>query len=256
MKSRQQIIRRMGYIRDQEGILNRYIREKKSWDLHFGKTREFINGCFSDKSIDSVAVLGSGWLLDVPLEEMKNRYKKIFLVDIHHPPQIRKKMSELEQVELMEVDLTGGAIDQIWRITRKKGSHTLETILGEITLTSPLSHINPDAVISLNLLNQLDIILCEFLEKRGYFQQDPSERLRTLIQTFHLEWITQIPGCIVTDTVEVNTDDSGNETFKSLLYTDLPDGHRTGRWSWEFDTHGAYRPGTHTRMEAQAVEWV
>jgi hypothetical protein len=76
----------MGYICDQEGIMNRYIREKKSWDLHFGKTREFINGCFSDKSIDSVAVLGSGWLLDVPLEEMKNRYKKIFLVDIHHPP--------------------------------------------------------------------------------------------------------------------------------------------------------------------------
>jgi len=94
------------------------------------------------------------------------------------------------------------------------------------------------------------------LEKRGYYQQDPSERLRTLIQTFHLEWITQIPGSIVSDTAEVNTDYSGNETFKSLLYTDLPDGHRTSRWSWEFDTHSAYRPGTHTRMEVQAIEWV
>ena len=67
MKNQRQILRRMGYIRDQEGIMNRYIREKMHWDQHLEKTREFINASFSDKSIETVAVLGSGWLVDIIL---------------------------------------------------------------------------------------------------------------------------------------------------------------------------------------------
>lgn len=99
-------------------------------------------------------------------------------------------------------------------------------------------------------------MLCEFLKKHGYFQQESPDHFRSVVQTFHLEWITHTPGCLVTDTVEINKDNRGNETFKSLLYTDLPKGLRTDRWSWDFDTHGAYQPGTRTRMDVQAVEWI
>ncbi len=256
MKNQRQILRRMGYIRDQEGIMNRYIREKMHWDQHLEKTREFINASFSDKSIETVAVLGSGWLLDIPLNDMKERFKHIFLVDISHPPQIRKKVGPLSNVELIEADLSGGVIQQLWQLIRKKGSPDATSLLEEILFTPPLSHIQPDAVLSINLLNQLDIILCEFLEKHDYFQQESPDHFRSVIQTFHLEWITHTPGCLVTDTVEINKDNRGNETFKSLLYTDLPKGLRTDRWSWDFDTHGAYQPGTRTRMDVQAVEWI
>ncbi len=255
-EKQQQIIRRMGYVRDQEGIMNRYIREKNHWEIHLEKTREFINTSFTDLSISSVAILGSGWLLDVPLEEMRTRYEHLYLVDIHHPPQIRKKVGGLENVELIEADLTGGAIELVWQAAKKRRDHSLDTILNESSLSPPLSHLSPDAFISLNLLNQLDIILCDFLEKTGYFQQETRDHFRSLIQTFHLDWITQIPGCIVTDTVEVSKDSHGRETFISLLYTDLPEGHRKSQWSWEFDTHGRYDPGCRTRMEVQAIEWV
>ena len=104
-------------------------------------------------------------------------------------------------------------------------------------------------------MNQLDIILCEFLEKQGFTQKEPLEQFRAEIQTFHLKWITQTPGCLVTDAVEVRLDCKGNESSKPLLYAELPGGHRTGHWSWDFDTHGTYLPGTHIRMEVKAVEW-
>jgi len=187
--------------------------------------------------------------------QSSERYKHVFLVDIHHPPQIRKKVESLENVELIEADLTGGAIEQLWSRFRRKENTDVSSLLKDITLSSPLLHFRPDALVSVNLLNQLDIILCEFLEKQGDFQQLSIERFRTEIQVFHLEWITITPGCLITDAVEINMDRNGKESFKSLLYADLPDGFRTDKWSWDFDIHGTYIPGSRTRMEVQAVEW-
>ncbi len=42
MKQEGRIIRRMGFIRDQEGIMNRYLRERSNWDRHLQHTRSFI----------------------------------------------------------------------------------------------------------------------------------------------------------------------------------------------------------------------
>lgn len=237
--------------------MNRYIREKNNWDRHLEHTREFVSSSFTGSSLESVAVLGSGWLLDVPLEALESRFKHIFLVDIHHPPQIRKKMETRSKVELVEADLSGGAIEQVWQLSRRqeRKKRVSDHLLQGLALLPPLPGISPDAYISVNLLNQLDIILCEFLEKKGYFQEESPDRFRSAIQAFHLEWITTLPGCLVTDTREIRLDIRGNEVSKSLLHTGLPPGHRTSNWYWEFDTKGTYHPGTLTRMEVQAVEW-
>jgi len=109
MSIREPWIRRMGFLRDQEGIMNRYLREKGNWDPHLNHSKEFILRCFRDDRIQTVAVLGSGWLLDVPLDEMAKRFSTIYLVDIRHPPQIRKKVEPMSRVRLIEADLTGGA---------------------------------------------------------------------------------------------------------------------------------------------------
>lgn len=255
MKHLQKIIRRMGYLRDQDGIMNRYMRESKNWDQHLHRARNFINASFTGKSIESLAVLGSGWWLDIPLDELRNRFRRIYLVDIFHPPQIRKKAGAMENVELLEADLSGGAVEQLWQTFGKKRIIVSNQWLEEIPLTSPLTHIRPDAVISVNLISQLDTLLCEFLEKRGHFSDEQLIPFRSRIQSFHVEWITRTPGCLITDTMEQHRDRHGRETFKSLLYTELPRGFRTEHWSWDFDTHGTYLPGSRTRMEVQAIEW-
>lgn len=256
MKKQRQIIRRMGFVRDQEGIMNRYIRESSLWRVHLEKTRSFISGSFAQTEAETVAVLGSGWLLDVPLDDLINRFKHIYLVDIHHPIQIRKKTAGMSQVELIEEDLTGGAVDQIWHLAREK--RTLvnpEHITDQISMIPPLAGIQPDALISVNLLNQLDIIVCDYLQKAGHFQQESLRPFRAAIQAFHLEWISKKPGCLVTDTVEEVETKKGEKTSKPLLYTDLPVGVRRDSWDWDFDSQGTYHHGSRTRMEVQAVEW-
>jgi hypothetical protein len=245
----------MGYIRDQEGIINRYLRESANWESHLQKTREFIQNSCQDPKIESVAVLGSGWLLDVPLEALIKRFKRVYLVDIHHPVQIRKKTSSLRNVQLVEADLSGGVIEQLWKLSRHKSPPDPGQLLELLSFSHPLSHIHPDAVISVNLLNQLDIILCDFLAKHGYFQQESPLLFRAAIQNFHLKWITESPGCLISDVMELNEDKKGIISSKSLLHTQLPRGIRRDQWRWDFDSRGTYHSETLTHMEVRAIEW-
>ena len=255
MKDLRHIIRRMGFVRDQEGIMNRYLREHSGWEVHLKRTRSFIETSFSQGSVGSVAILGSGWLLDVPLENLTRRFDRVFLADIHHPPQIRRKVRDLKQVELVTADLSGGAVHQLWELHRQKKLHTNASWPGDITLEPPLAHLETDAYVSVNLLNQLDIMLCDFLRRHGYFKLAAPDGFRKMIQSFHLEWITRKPGCLITDTTEFNLDREGNESARGLLYTELPSGFRSEQWDWEFDTMKTYRPGNRTRMRVRAVEW-
>jgi hypothetical protein len=244
----------MGYLRDQEGIIQRYLGERGAWNAHLEHTRKFIADSFRDLRPDSVAVLGSGWLLDVPLEELLAGAERIFLVDVAHPPQIRKKVSSMKGVELLERDLSGGAIREVWEFCHR-GRRDPFTWLRELQLRDPLEDINPAATVSVNLLNQLDILLADYLLKKRYSEPEFLEGLRQRVQSFHLEWTGLRPGCLVTDVLEINRNRQGMESERRLLYTKLPEGKRKEEWEWEFDIRGNYRSGQQTRMKVRAVEW-
>jgi len=186
---------------------------------------------------------------------LRSRFEHVFLVDIRHPAQIIKKVESMNEVDLIEADLSGGAISKLWDLAHKKTQAKGASLLDQLSLQPPLRHIAPDAVISVNLLNQLDIILCDYMSRKGYFQQEESRLLRSALQEFHLQWITETPGCLVSDVLEKNTDKKGEISSKSLLYTTLPEGIRSDSWTWEFDSAGSYRIHTHTSMEVKAVEW-
>ena len=238
--------------------MNRYLREKTSWDPHLEKTRRFIESSFTGGNVKKVAVLGSGWLLDVPLESLRERFDKVFLADIFHPPQIRKKTGPMLNVELVEADLTGGAVmhtrDMVRGLKRRPVKGVEE--IGRMELTPPLEHLPVDAFISVNLLNQLDILLADYLRKTPHYRKFPAESFREKIQSFHLKWMTAQRGCLVTDARERTINmRSGSWDVRSLLHAPLPGGFRHEQWEWDFDTHGSYRPGTLTRMEVEAVEW-
>ncbi|MGW8314163.1 MAG: hypothetical protein ACWGNV_01075 [Bacteroidales bacterium] len=248
-------VRRMGFIRDQEGIMNRYLRESDNWGPHLDHTRTFINQSFIKTAPETVAILGSGWLLDVPLDELRKRFRKIFLADIRHPPQIRKKVARMPEVDLIEADLTGGAVEQVWQSYRRGKHPDLHALLERLTFTPPLVKESPGAIISVNLLNQLDILICDYLNRQGHFQQSELLPVRAWLQEHHITWISSFPGCIITDTTEICLDSAGREDRKSLIYCDLPEGFRHESWEWEFDAQGTYHRGSRTRMVVRAVEW-
>lgn len=249
------MIRKMGFIKDQEGIMNRFFREGAKWEPHLERSRNFILNSFRDRGIHSLAILGSGWLLDLPLEELADRYDQILLIDIYHPPQVRHRVKPLKNVSLQEADLSGGAIEYCWNLRKSMKRKERIFFPDHMKLKIPDLLFEAGAMISLNLLNQLDILLIDYINAGKYFQHFEIERFRTMIQQFHLDWITGKPGTLITDVREINIDRNGNESSNTLLYTSLPEGIRRENWKWDFDAYQTYRPGSHTTMEVQAIEW-
>ena len=249
------MVRKMNFISDQQGIMNRYLREQKSWEGHLQNTKQFILNSFSDLKIKNLAILGSGWLLDLPLEELSEKYDQILLVDVHHPAQIVKKTESYKNISLFETDLSGEGIKFCWDLRKAKEEHFSKFILDDFTPHKPDLPVKPDAFISLNLLNQLDILLVDFLKKRNVrIVNTEIKKFRKIIQRFHLDWIMKKPGCLITDVREINQDDH-ERTEQKLVYVDLPKGKRSEEWFWDFDLSKTYRPGMETRMEVQAIEW-
>jgi hypothetical protein len=250
------MVRKMKFISDQEGIMNRYLREEDNWSTHLKNTKHFILDSLQEKEIKSVAILGSGWLLDLPLKELSERFKKILLVDVYHPPQIIKKVDKYKNVTLFETDLTGGGIKYCWDLRKQKDEHFSKYILDEFKAKKPNFPFSPDAFISLNILNQLDILLVDYLSKKnGGISEIEFTRFRKNIQQFHLDWITKKPGCLISDMAELNSEPKSQQSEKKLVHVNLPKAKRKEEWTWDFDLSKKYRKGTETRMNVTAIEW-
>ncbi len=250
------MVRKMKFISDQEGIMNRYLREQEHWETHLNNTKAFILGSFQDREIKNLAVLGSGWLLDLPLKELSKKFKKILLVDVYHPPQIVKKAEKYSNVILHETDLSGGAIQFCWDLRKAKIEHLESYILDKFSPKIPDLPVKPDAFISLNLLSQLDSLLVEFLERKKVSVIDTEvSRFRANIQQFHLDWITRKPGCLVTDVAEMNNGTDNKSEERPLIHVDFPRARRSEEWTWDFDLAGTYHQGKETRMKVRAMEW-
>lgn len=127
------VLRTMGYFSNFRGMMNRYLREQEHWDEHLQQTRKFISDAISRTEHRNVVVLGSGWLLDIPLEELSERFEKVILVDIWHPAQVRHKMTKLPNVELKYMDLSGNTVMKAYEVANRNktpdaGSLAIEEI--------------------------------------------------------------------------------------------------------------------------------
>ena len=119
------ILTRMGYYNYQNGLLSRHVNQDGEWDEHLQHCRNYILKIIDLLKPETITILGSGWLLDLPLSEMLEKTKKIYLIDIVHPPEVLKQISVFENVSLVEADVTGGLISEVWE---KTGKHLIFSI--------------------------------------------------------------------------------------------------------------------------------
>jgi len=231
--------------RDQEGILRRYIREKQHWDVHLAKTKAYLLRHLTGKNAQSLAILGSGWLLDIPLQELKQRYKRVYLVDVRHPAQIKRKYGNNPQVTFIRADITGGAAREVQRVRKgRRKLHKMHFQAEDICKAFPET---PDHWASVNLLNQLDMLLVSGLEKQGRHNTDQLLALRKHIQQQHLDFLLKRKALLVTDYREQQLDSEGQLLLeKPLVHIPIPRGTDSQEWTWKFDTRQTYHKDRQT----------
>lgn len=244
----------MGYSVDQEGIMTRYINEEGGWDSHLKNSKQYILDFVARKSPEKIGILGSGWLLDVPLEELQAKVNEIFLYDIRHPRQIMHRYRNNKKIHFVQADITGGGIENTF--TLLKNSNARPEALLEIPMQGFTPKESIDSVVSLNLLCQLDILILEYLRNFPVFaKSDIIPAFRKKIQESHMQTIANYNACLISDYEELIYDRIDNliETHQ-LLFSDFPESKNAKEWIWQFDTQMTYYPNRKTFFKVRALE--
>lgn len=247
-------LKRLGYVNDQLGIAHRFRQEGKSWNNHLTKSKQAILSFLAKGEFKSVAILGSGWLLDVPLSELMAQNKTVVLVDIMHPKQVLHQWENNPSVQFVEADLTGGAFDILNNIvSRRISEEEAIFLLGSL---HPENLLPPtDAVISVNLLSQLAQIPLERLKDKGVISDHFAATTNRLLQQQHLHWLANQHSLLITEIDEDLFDEDEKLCGTNpLVEIDKKRWLQVDRWKWKFDTRKTYRQNFTTRLNVGAFE--
>jgi hypothetical protein len=226
----------MGYYNYQSGLIYRHLNQEGGWDEHMENCRRFILRAVDYYSPSKISVLGSGWLMELPLVEIIERDIQVCLVDIFHPPEVIVQAGNLKNVELVEADISGGLISEVWQ--KSSGYSFLKKMksLNEIAISEYKPEYETGMIISLNILTQLESLLVDFLKRRSDVKEEEYLVFRKAIQEKHIEFLMKHQSVLISDMAEISTGRSGNVNSVPTMVADVPDGIFREEWTWNFDS--------------------
>jgi hypothetical protein len=233
--SYRRILNRMGYYSYQQGLILHHLNQDNGWDNHLDHCRNFILKALDIVRPSRITVLGSGWLMELPLAEIAERTEKIILVDIVHPPEVIEQTSGLRNVEISEQDVSGGLIEEVWKKTAGRTYFNKLPSLEAISVPEYYPAEDPGLVMSLNILTQIEALPERLLKKKSKATEEDFFRFKKEIQEKHIRFLLRHPSILITDNSEIITDSgSGTREIKTLL-AGIPPGRLEEEWIWDFD---------------------
>jgi hypothetical protein len=248
------ILRKMGLLKDQDGILRRYLNETVNWHEHLECTKQTIIDFIKQNQAKSVSILGSGWMFDLPVRFLTEELERVVFYDLRHPPGVISKYGRNTKFRFVAADLTGGLIAKVFQLCSQKYKPGFEALYAELSNCNITLPQETECYISVNLLNQLDILLVDYLKSFFVLTDDNIRVIREVIQENHLSFLKKHTYCLITDFEEIHLNDADEVIdYTPLVYTALPKGEHQNTWIWHFDTNKTYHPGQKTFMRVTAI---
>lgn len=242
---------------DQGGILRRFLSEEQGWRAHLENSKQSICEFYADKNYKTIAIFGSGWLLDVPIDNLLRDFEQVYLCDISHPRQITHKYRHCKNLHFVECDITGGFARHIYECVYRKKEYTAADIFNFVPDFGFLPE-TLDCMVSLNVLNQLDGLLLDAMEDTMQLSSDEIVRFKTLIQTQHVTLLSAYKYCLISDCEQISISQKTGErkeiplifAFGQTECPQLPPLRH--EWLWEFDSRGHYESDTIVQFRVRA----
>jgi hypothetical protein len=228
----------MGYYNYQNGLIIHHVNQEGGWESHQEHCRSFILRALELYKPQKVTVLGSGWLLELPFAELIEQTEKVCLIDIIHPPDVISQAGDYKNVDLIEQDITGGLITEVWLKAGKYSLFKKLKSIADIVIPEFKPDGDPGMVISLNILTQLESLLIDFFKKRAKIKEEEFRLFKTELQRKHIDFLRKHSSVLITDYAEVITNRSGSVMTVPTLVTDLPPSQLREEWTWNFDKTG------------------
>lgn len=217
--------RTFGHLSESISLLSRESRCQKSWLPHRTQCKNFIKDHLKLAShFDSVLVLGSGPLHEIPIEELSKAFKKVTLVDIVHLKNTKDSVAHLKNLEFVEHDIT--ELEHSLHFDKMLIDHVPQKFLDQ----------DWGLVLSVNLMSQLPIHLEKYIQKKlknkftdleisGYLQNSTRNHLKYL-NLFNTTVL------MITDTEVIYCDKNDNviQIDKNYDHLSLPE--KILSWNW------------------------
>jgi len=224
-------LRAMGYLRESVGLVSRARRLAEAWAPHAAASRDFITeAARASERRDRVVVLGSGPLVDVPLDVLSEAFDEVVLVDILHPPEARRLARRYPNVHRHRVDVSG-----IVEAIHTQVSESAAAPLPEPLATLPASVPDADLIVSANLLSQLPLLPRLYLKYHTTRSEDEVEAYAVAIIRAHLAALSAALGCacLISDAQVLYVDGERMLAGEDPLHgVDIGAGDRA--WRWDF----------------------
>lgn len=230
----------MGYFSNQSGIMRRYLREEGAWETHLHKTAGNILSIISREKPKSVAVLGSGWLLDIPMREMIQQDIRVKLVDIAHPARIIHKYKNCKGVEVVECDIVNGT-QHVWDFCKRPQRYAFNQIIEQLGKPNLSIILDVEVVLSINILSQLHALLVDFLESKTELGKSQKNEIISTIQQAHIDSLPAGRSLLVTDYEEESYDESNQLVgVNPRVIANMVQWQKKDSWQWQFDSKRMY----------------
>jgi hypothetical protein len=181
----------MGYLRELFAIRACNDKCTQAWKPHLQQTQAVLRAAVERCPCRRKAViLGSGWLLDVPLEELAGAFAEVVLVDLVHPLATRRRAWRHANVRLLQADVTD-TVEAVYRCARRRGT--------------PLPRSQPrlfrddpeiDLIASVNILSQLSYLPERYLLMAGVHSPEAVAAYARPVVEAHLEYLRSLPGVV------------------------------------------------------------
>lgn len=224
-----------GHLTQQVAIWARHKRHSAAWEPHLARCKALAlaaaRAC-PKGARRTALVLGSGLLLDVPLDEFSTLFERVVLADMAFVPEVRAKARSLGNVEVLQTDLTG-CLDRLPEaLGEPRPDHGLTGLAG---LAAHLPGL--DFAYSANLLSQLPLFALAALPS-GLEQERRTELAVALVRQ-HLDGLSALdcPACLVTDVTERGLRQGAVDYEADLLFGVDP-GLAGETWVWDMAPDG------------------
>lgn len=213
-----------GHLAQQVALWARHRRRRAAWEPHLARCRALAlaaaNAC-PPEARRTALVMGSGLLLEVPLEDLSALFHRVVLADMAFVPEVRARAARLGNVETLKIDLTGC-------LARLSGGlpRPLPDALAQLATGLP----GLDFAYSANLLSQLPLFAlgkAVRLEAAQALVRQHLDDLKAL----------DVPACLVTDVTERGLRQGQVEYEADLLFGVDP-GVSGETWIWNMAPDG------------------
>jgi len=221
-------LRDLGYRTELVAIGARYRRCRAAWADHLARSRRAVERAIERApGRDTVMVLGSGRLLDVPLAALAAVFRRVVLIDVLHPLSARLGTHGYRNVELRSDDITG-TIAALHRIT--PGDE-----LPPVHSYAPLYGTGVDLIVSMNLLSQLGVLPAEWIERRlGESAASAADAFCAALARKHLDDLARCRAsvCLIADVEWQHVDSAGTILERDSSIFGLPPPAPAEEWLW------------------------